>query len=66
MDGPPAETDFQRFFRVTAPAVHQMIATLTRLQLIGRVPRQSRTIEVTLPDDELPRPQPIKATVTRY
>jgi len=63
---PPAEADFQRFFRVTAPAVHQMIVTLERLQLISRVPGQSRTIAVTLPDDELPRLQSIKTTATRY
>ena len=25
---PPAEADFQRFFRVTPPVVHQMIKTL--------------------------------------
>jgi repressor LexA len=25
---PPAESDFQRFFRVTPPVVHQMIMTL--------------------------------------
>jgi Mn-dependent DtxR family transcriptional regulator len=25
---PPAEADFRRFFRVTAPVVHQMIKTL--------------------------------------
>jgi hypothetical protein len=63
---PPAEADFQRFFRVTAPAVHQMIVTLERLELIRRVSGQPRTIEVTLPADELPRLQPIKTTATRY
>jgi Mn-dependent DtxR family transcriptional regulator len=25
---PPAETDMQRYFRVSAPAVHQMVVTL--------------------------------------
>jgi Mn-dependent DtxR family transcriptional regulator len=25
---PPAETDMQRFFRVTSPTVHQMMLTL--------------------------------------
>jgi DNA-binding MarR family transcriptional regulator len=63
---PPAEADFQRFFRVTPPAVHQMIVTLERLELVTRVPGQPRTIKVTLPDDELPRLQPIKTTATRY
>lgn len=63
---PPAEADFQRFFRVTAPAVHQMIVTLERLDLVSRVPGQPRTIKVMLADDELPRLQPIKTTAMRY
>jgi hypothetical protein len=63
---PPAEADFQRFFEVTPPAVHQMIVTLERRGLVSRVPGQSRTITVMLPDDELPRLQPIKTTATRY
>ena len=63
---PPAEADFQRFFRVTPPAVHQMIVELERRGLITRVAGQPRTIQVTLPDDELPRLQPIKTTAARY
>jgi repressor LexA len=63
---PPAEADFQRFFRVTPPTVHQMIMELERRGLITRVPGQPRTIQVTLQDDELPRLQPIKATAARY
>jgi len=63
---PPAEADFQRFFRVTAPAVHQMIVELEKRGLISRVPGQPRTIKVTLPDDELPRLQPIKTSAARY
>ena len=64
---PPAEADFQRFFRVTPPSVHQMIVELERRGLVTRVPRQPRTIQVTLPDDELPRLlQPIKTTAARY
>jgi Mn-dependent DtxR family transcriptional regulator len=63
---PPAEADFQRFFQVTPPAVHQMILELERRGLISRVHGQARTIKVTLPDDELPRLQPIKTTETRY
>jgi DNA-binding MarR family transcriptional regulator len=34
----PAEADFQRFFLVTPPAVHQMIVTLERNGLITRIP----------------------------
>jgi repressor LexA len=63
---PPAEADFQRFFEVTPPTVHQMIVELERRGLISRVPGQPRTIKVTLPDDELPRLQPIKSSAARY
>jgi Mn-dependent DtxR family transcriptional regulator len=63
---PPAEADFQRFFQVTPPTVHQMIVELERRGLISRVPGQPRSITVTLPDDELPRLQPIKTSAARY
>jgi DNA-binding MarR family transcriptional regulator len=63
---PPAEADFQRFFQVTPPAVHQMIVELEKRGLISRIPGQPRTIKVTLPDDELPRLQPIKSSAARY
>ena len=63
---PPAEADFQRFFRVTPPSVHQMITELERRGLITRVPGQPRTIQVTLQNDEIPRLQPIETTAARY
>ncbi len=63
---PPAEADFQRFFQVSPPTVHQMIVELERRGLISRVPGQPRTIRVTLTDDELPRLQPVRTTATRY
>ena len=64
---PPAEADMQRFFAVTPPSVHSMIKELERRGLISRVPRQPRSIEISLPADELPRlRQPIKTTVARY
>jgi Mn-dependent DtxR family transcriptional regulator len=63
---PPAEADFQRFFRVTPPTVHQMVVQLERRGLITRVPGQPRTIQVTLREDELPRLQSIKTTAARY
>jgi Mn-dependent DtxR family transcriptional regulator len=63
---PPAEADFQRFFEVTPPAVHQMIVELERRGLISRIPGQPRTIKVTLPDDEVPRLQPVKTSAARY
>src|SRR5262249_51772019 len=63
---PPAEADFQRFFQVTPPAVHQMIVELERRGLISRIPGQPRTIKVTVPEDELPRLQPIKTPAAGY
>jgi Mn-dependent DtxR family transcriptional regulator len=63
---PPAEADFQRFFEVSPPVVHQMIVELERRGLISRVPGQPRTIRVTVTDDELPRLQPVRTTATRY
>jgi len=63
---PPAEADFQRFFRVTPPSVHQMILQLEKLGLIRRTPRQARSIELLVPEDELPRLQPIKTSVAEY
>jgi DNA-binding MarR family transcriptional regulator len=68
VDGrPPAEADLQRFFGVTPPSVHNMILELERRGLITRVPRQARSIAISVPDDELPRlRQPIKTPVARY
>ena len=64
---PPAEADLQRFFGVTPPSVHSMIVELERRGLITRIPRQPRSIAISLADDELPRlRQPIKTTVERY
>ena len=64
---PPAEADMQRFFAVTPPSVHSMIKELERRGLITRIPRQPRSIAISLPDDELPRlRQPIKTTVAGY
>lgn len=63
---PPAEADFQRFFCVTPPTVHQMILQLERLGLIRRTPRQARSIELLVPADQLPTLQPIILPVARY
>jgi DNA-binding MarR family transcriptional regulator len=64
---PPAEADIQRFFAVTPPSVHSMIKELERRGFITRVPRQPRSIAVSVPEDELPRlRQPIKTTVAGY
>jgi len=50
----PAEADFQRYFRVTAPSVHQMIKTLDHLGLIDRQPGVGRSIRLLVPPHELP------------
>jgi Mn-dependent DtxR family transcriptional regulator len=51
---PPAERDFQEYFQVTAPSVHQMILTLERLEFIRRTPRAARSITLLLPPESLP------------
>jgi hypothetical protein len=51
---PPAETDMQAYFGVTAPSVHQMVVRLEQKALIKRVPWQARTIEVLVPPEHLP------------
>jgi len=67
---PPAQADMQRFFRVTPPAVHQMLLTLEKAGLISRQPGVPRCIAVTIDYDQLPRlrppdAQPVKSYVTR-
>lgn len=51
---PPAEADMQRYFRVSAPTVHQMVLKLAELGLIERTPGASRSVRVLLEFRELP------------
>lgn len=51
---PPAESDMQRFFGVSAPAVHQMVVTLHEKGLISRELGKGRSIKLLLSRDELP------------
>jgi hypothetical protein len=51
---PPAETDLQRYFRVSPPSVHQMIMTLAERGLISREPGTARAIRVLVPVEQLP------------
>ena len=51
---PPAEADMRRYFRVSPPAVHEMVKALERHGLITREPGKPRTIRLLLPRDELP------------
>lgn len=51
---PPAELDMQQYFRVSPPAVHQMVLTLEKRGFIERVPRQARSIRLLLSREDLP------------
>jgi hypothetical protein len=51
---PPAEADFQRYFEVTAPVIHQMIKTLDHLALISRHPGVARSIQLLVSPQDLP------------
>ena len=50
----PAESDMQRYFKVSPPSVHQMVLTLEANGLIERIPGQGRSIRLLLPREELP------------
>jgi repressor LexA len=51
---PPAESDLQRYFNVSAPAVHQMVLTLDARGFLERVTGKPRSIRLLLSRDELP------------
>ena len=51
---PPAEADMQRYFRVSPPAVHEMIKSLERRGYIAREPGKPRSIRLLLGRAELP------------
>jgi len=51
----PAESDLESYFRVSAPAIHDMIKTLERNGLIERTPRQARSIRLLVKPEHLPR-----------
>ncbi len=50
----PAEADFQRYFQVTAPSVHQMLKTLDHLGLIEKQPGVARGVKLLVPPQDLP------------
>jgi len=45
----PSEAEMQQYFRVSPPAVHQMVLTL-----IERTPGQARSIHLLISREELP------------
>ena len=63
----PAEADMEKFFGVTPPSVHRMVVELEARGLIRRVPRQPRSIELTI-SEGIPAllPRPIKSSGSRY
>jgi len=50
----PSEAEMQQYFRVSPPAVHQMVLTLEACGLIARTPGQARSIQLLISQDELP------------
>ena len=68
---PPAEADMQRFFRVSGPAVHQMVVALEIAGLISRQPGVPRSIRLLIDRQALPElrsnhGQPVKTSVQKY
>jgi repressor LexA len=50
----PAESDMQKYFKVSPPSVHQMVLTLEANGFIERVPRLGRSVRLLIPREELP------------
>jgi hypothetical protein len=50
----PSESDLQRYFQVSPPAVHDMIKILERNGLIERTPGQARSIQLLVRAEHLP------------
>jgi len=51
----PAESELERYFGVSPPAVHDMIKTLERNGLIERTPGRARSIRLCVHPENLPR-----------
>ncbi len=50
----PAESDLQRYFGVTPPAVHGMVMKLAELGLITKEPGVARSIRINIPVEQIP------------
>jgi hypothetical protein len=50
----PAETDLERYFRVSPPSIHNMIKTLERNGLIEKTPGKARSIRLLVQPEHLP------------
>jgi repressor LexA len=51
----PAESDLERYFQVSPPAIHDMIKTLERNGFIERTPGQARSIRLLVRPEHVPR-----------
>jgi len=52
--GPPAESEIARALCVMPPSVNQMIRSLEQRGLISRTPGQARSVQILLPETEIP------------
>ncbi len=50
----PSESEIREYFRVSPPAVHQMIVTLEKRGLVVREVGVARSVRVAVPTRELP------------
>jgi repressor LexA len=50
----PSEADFQRYFKVSPPAVHRMVLALEERGLIERFPGRARSIRLLIDRREIP------------
>jgi SOS-response transcriptional repressor LexA len=50
----PSELDMRQYFRISAPAIHQMVVKLEESGFIERQPRKPRSIRLLLSREELP------------
>jgi Mn-dependent DtxR family transcriptional regulator len=50
----PAESDMQKYFKVSPPSVHQMVLTLEANGFVERVPGRGRSIRLLISREELP------------
>lgn len=55
---PPAQRDFQIFFSVSPPTVHQMILMLEKKGFIARTPNAPRSLTVRINCQDLNEPNP--------
>jgi repressor LexA len=50
----PSQADLQGYFRVSPPAVHQMILSLEKRGFVARTPGQGRSLKLLLHREQLP------------